>query len=827
MARSQRAQSLFKNSAAAPVVVKVDGGQSPQAPATHDHEGVSPFLSLPEVSSNALRRGWFMGSHLLLPPGATIADIGCRTGDQAYTIAALHPEWNIVGIDLDADTLDQARQTYARDNLRFSRQNAWSLEAEDSSFDAVINAFTLHEIYSNTNLNDRIVTRTLAEHVRVLRQDGYLLLHDYVLPSAAAYVLMEFPVTGATGQTVDAMSEADLLVYFSRAARVGQHGAITGFYLEELPPHFPHTRLFRLPYKWAYEFMLRKDDRADFTANLAKEYAFYTEWDYRRELRSLGLRIVYSSPHWDESFINECCEGRFRLYREDGSPLAFPPTSQIILAQKIDNPRSVALQELRNTGDRPSTISIQAMRNDVTGHITDIASRQQELAEIIPFRLTEDGRLKVYLLDGMPRGLVNAVPRSGRNLDGRIWSGHMVEPLSLDSGALESLTALNAKQLVHQCQSNYGLTPSEYDMWMDAPPLFPDPSSLDERVITRYLRVNTVSAPNQLVTQRMADTDGFVNPSHLREYDAQAVLDAISVGLIPNARLEIQVTYLCRLLNVATSTWADSPLLLGESTKTASTTAGTILSHMAEKDGRFKAIKGTANTIRSVQSLFIEEGQDDNGGINGLAARPLDFVVPEEQTINTAIILPLSKNVNGEVMADVIVEHLPVPQRYKGNGLTVRAPSLPLPREVQSLEDARKYIAEKFEVDIKHVTRMGESYFTHIGMTPHRVYPFAITDSRGHYSSPGSGVTGLHRMKWADFWTLNWYDCDTSLITTMGRLAKRMPNHNSDIRCAFSQPRTQENAQALSLNGSYVQRSAAPKPAPMINMKKDRAPRTP
>lgn len=814
MPKSQRAHSLFKSSAGA------------NAPAPAAHDGISPFLSLPDVSATALRRGWFMGAHLLLPPHSRVADIGCRTGDEAYTLAALHPDWSVVGIDIDEMMIGHAQATYHRDNLHFTRQNAWAMDIPDGSFDAVTNAFTLHEIYSNTNLNDRIVGRTLAENVRILKQDGFLFIHDYVLPSAASYVLMEFPVTGTTGQTPETMDEAALLLHFSRTARVGQHGAIQGFYLEELPPRFPNTRLFRLPYKWAYEFMLRKDDRLHFETNLAKEYAFYTEWDYRRELRALGLRIVYSSPHWDESFINECCEGRFRLYREDGAPLAFPPTSQIILAQKIDNPRSVALQELRSTGDRPSTISIQAMRDDVTGQITEVASRQQELAEIIPFRLTEDGRLKVYLLDGMPRGLVNAIPRQGRNLDGRMWSGHMVEALTLDSTALESLTSLEAKPLTKRCEADYGLRPAGYDMWMEAPPLFPDPTSLDERILTRYLRVNDVTQPDQLVTQRMADTDGFVNPSHLREYDAQAILDAISVGLIPNARLEIQIEYLARALNVTLSTWAESPLLLPESTQSASITAGTILSHMAEKDGRFKAIKGTANTIRPMQSLFVEEGQDDNGGVNGLAARPLDFVVPEDQTINTAVILPLTKNSNGEVMADVILDYLPVPQRYKGNGLTARAPSLTLPREIQSLEDARKYIAEKFEVDVKHVTRMGESFFTHIGMTPHRIYPFAVTDSKGIYQSPQNGVTGLHRMNWNDFWILNWYDCDTYLITTMGRLYKRMVNHTSDIKFAFTQPRSRENAKALSLTGSYVAREVAKKPTP-LTAKKDRAPRTP
>ena len=40
---------------------------------------------------------------------------------------------------------------------------------------------------------------------------------------------------------------------------------------------------------------------------------------------------------------------------------------------------------------------------------------------------------------------------------------------------------------------------------------------------------------------------------------------------------------------------------------------------------------------------------------------------------------------------------------------------------------ARKYIADKFEVPVECVSRMGESYFSHIGVTPQRIFPFAVS----------------------------------------------------------------------------------------------------
>jgi len=77
-------------------------------------------------------------------------------------------------------------------------------------------------------------------------------------------------------------------------------------------------------------------------------------------------------------------------------------------------------------------------------------------------------------------------------------------------------------------------------------------------------------------------------------------------------------------------------------------------------------------------------------------------------------------------MAGFVAEYLPIPQRHMGNGMTIRVPSFNLPPDVMTLEDARAYVAKKFKVDVDCVFKLGESYFTHIGVTPHRIYPFAV-----------------------------------------------------------------------------------------------------
>lgn len=66
--------------------------------------------------------------------------------------------------------------------------------------------------------------------------------------------------------------------------------------------------------------------------------------------------------------------------------------------------------------------------------------------------------------------------------------------------------------------------------------------------------------------------------------------------------------------------------------------------------------------------------------------------------------------------------------------MMVTLPSFPLPKDVTDIDAARYFVAEQFKVKPEFVARMGESYFTHIGLTPHRIYPFVVTSVRFHYS---------------------------------------------------------------------------------------------
>jgi SAM-dependent methyltransferase len=252
---------------------------------------------LKEFPTSVLRKAWFTLAHLLLEPGAHVLDMGCTTGVLSYAMATLNPDIKITAIDLDKGLIKEAKKMYKRPNLTFLHAdiNSESLVKQiGEPVDAIINSFILHNIYSNAQYDDRPVISTLERQFDLLKPGGQIFIRDYAMPPPGEYVLLEMPDIESTGKNLNQLSEADLLVWYSENARPREEKGCDGFFLEELPPRFPQTRLFRLPYKWAYEFIMRKDDRASWENELPKEYTFFTQREYRKNLRALGARVLFT-----------------------------------------------------------------------------------------------------------------------------------------------------------------------------------------------------------------------------------------------------------------------------------------------------------------------------------------------------------------------------------------------------------------------------------------------------------------------------------------------------------------------------------------------------
>lgn len=712
-----------------------------------------------------IRAAWFTMAHLLLHPSASVVDMGCGDGAQTFVMAVLNPELNFVGVDADPEKITQAQTKWDLPNLRFAVSDLrLADELPLNSFDAVINSLILHDIHSDARKNSQSISDTLKRQFALLKNEGWLYIRDYALRRPADdFVLLEMPDNVNGAEDVADMAEVDLLRWYSHHARPLEDSAIHGFFLEELPPRLPKTRLFRLPYKWAYEFILRKDDRAALGSNINKEFAIFTEQEFNKQLRALGGRVLYNAPLWDEKTVKDRFEGRFRIFDDEGREQGPPPTSFIALAQKLGSRQSLSVQERRPSANAPKKLRVTSMVNEQNGRIIDIVSRDFDATEIIPFRVTAEGQLHIFVHEGLPRGIVNSVPRNGKNLDGRVWSGHMVEAISVPSDIVHSLDqAAETEDFdIFKFSLDYlGLKPIAGAKLEEGPSFYPAPDLIDELVKTRYLQVRTqagVITPKQL----QDDVQGFATTGGIREINAQKIIDAISIGLIPNSRLELQIISLFEKLNLEAEEWDGCPLVLEESKTTHKFDLRGHIKLKMQPDERLKPSKKSAGTIRGVQSTFVDDGLVE-GNITGIAARDMEFIVSDENTVNRAVIMPLTKEA-GQVMVGLELDHLPSPQRVEGNGAMARLPVIDLPKEITTIHQARQYIADTCKVRLQDVWRLGESYFCHAGVTPQRIFPFAVA-VKGQFELPRTGPVQFGPLKFI-FQVYNFFLWKSDLIT--------------------------------------------------------------
>ena len=728
------------------------------------------------VDRAIIQKAWFTLSHLLLDKGAVVADMGCDDGAMSFCMAAMNPDITVIGVDRNKRQINKAREKYRLDNLKFETGEAAGDVFEPASLDAIINSYVLHEIYSGSRYNERIVSDTLRKHFQFLKKGGTMFVRDFARPPPGEFVLLEMPDKPSFGESLDKLSEADLLVWYSQHAQPRLDPGCGGFFLEELPARLPGTRLFRLPHKWAYEFIMRKDDRARWETELPMEYTFFTMREFRKELIALGARVQYAAPHWDEDEIaakmgDPNKNAKARLYSDDGEILGPPATSYIVVARKMAERKSLNIEERRPSSTTESHLRIEAMRNEKTGELVDVVKRDFSFSEVIPYRITQSGRLKICLHDGVARGIANAVPRSGVNLDGKRWSGHMVEAISVDDTVMRAVNQWDIKNTAKMARDYVGVRPKAGAVMEPGPDYYPAPDYIDDHIDTYYMESEKLSGP-ALSKGAPAHNERFQAKGEIRELDAQNVLDAITVGMIPNARLELQILSLFKHLGIAAESWTMKQVNMKRGKITADISVRNVLAHLANKDKRFKAVRGSAGQLRPVHSFFVEEGQI-GGARAGLSAQDMDFVVSEGKTINTVVVLPITFGLKGDIHAGFQLSHMPVPQRHEGNGSTISAPSFNLPANITNMQQTKKYIAEKFGVLPEMVIKMGESYYNHVGFTPQKIHPFAVAAPPDMFKDPNTTF-----MPMAHFMRL-WKDVKRAphFMTLIARAWKYLPSH--------------------------------------------------
>jgi SAM-dependent methyltransferase len=102
--------------------------------------------------------------------GIRLLDAGCGEGLFAELVARLHPSWQIVGVDADADLLQRARLSAEEEGVNVTfEQSDLTEDLGDGVFDSVVALECLEEIDRDGD--------ALSRMVAALKPGGLLLVH--------------------------------------------------------------------------------------------------------------------------------------------------------------------------------------------------------------------------------------------------------------------------------------------------------------------------------------------------------------------------------------------------------------------------------------------------------------------------------------------------------------------------------------------------------------------------------------------------------------------------------------------------------------------------
>lgn len=122
------------------------------APSTYDaqHRGTAGAYEAYHAGMDRTMRQKlaFVGAHFLLDPRARIADMGCGSGSGTHQLALLNPSIEVIGVDINPESVRYATDKYRLPNLRFVvGDTAEPVFAEDP-LDGILSSSTLHRVYT-------------------------------------------------------------------------------------------------------------------------------------------------------------------------------------------------------------------------------------------------------------------------------------------------------------------------------------------------------------------------------------------------------------------------------------------------------------------------------------------------------------------------------------------------------------------------------------------------------------------------------------------------------------------------------------------------------
>lgn len=284
-----------------------------------------------------------------------IVDEGCADGALLTEISHDFPDSDLFGIDLSSEFAGRFHERqrageFGGAYVHFFHRNLFDRIFEPDSIDTTICNSTLHEIWSYGD-REKSVRSYLTEKLRQLCTGGRLLIRDVVGPEETERPVLLWcaDTDGRNLSTTELAAhpgrEADWLHGLSTRNRFLLFardflGGRRHFAFAEVK-HNGQPR-FRLALGQATEFLSKKDYVDNWASEMNEEFCFWSFAQWKQALSETGFRIIEDPNQAEQGsriYTNPwVVERRYRrqvaLNGEDGTPMNWPPTNMVIVAQK-------------------------------------------------------------------------------------------------------------------------------------------------------------------------------------------------------------------------------------------------------------------------------------------------------------------------------------------------------------------------------------------------------------------------------------------------------------------------------------------------------------
>ncbi len=661
-------------------------------------------------------------AHLLCE--GKVADMGMGSGSGSFALAALYPELEVVGVDVDPQMVERAQKRHQLPNLRFVQGDIAEPCFPTGSIEAIIDSSVLHHVSSFNSYDRQAVARCLAVQVEQLCTGGVLIVRDFIDPGAQTVWLDVRSDDGhGDGANDDPLScsTAELFERFAREFRSLLEPKLRGVSFRRvtaksaclLPEGFVR---YELRHSHAIEFVLRKDYRESWSVEIQEEYTFGTQAELEASFASLGLRVLASTPIHNPWILRNRLRDQIALWSTAGEPIDLPATNYVIVGQKVGTSEGVRLTEVADARVA-GYLELSHWSNIETGRVYDLARRPGLTVDVVPW-FRKHGALHLLARRSYPRPVLASRSTGSSPIDGAGVATYVTEPL---------IAVQQDKPLGQTAEELLCTFP---DIGADAIIAFepgtryyPSPGGIQEQVRSVFVQIAPVN-----VQAPLAPSSGFSTSGLLRAIEARQLLRAAQVGGLPDARLELNTYELCRRLGVDPGEWIGEAISLSEATPEPAPEVSS-LQQLARRPHRrlFRRADrdDSAGFLEHRCATFVEH--DANG--RELCRADRELVQPAAHSLNTVAVAVLCRHA-GQICLAVQDRDLPASQCFDGNSEILVAPAWRIPQRTSGVEATRAWVRERLEQEYgltcRQMFELGGRYHPSAGITPEVVYPLAV-----------------------------------------------------------------------------------------------------